>query len=246
MRICERPILAGNVARVSPAGSVPPRAGSELALDTLRLEPGALSGLGAPDRDTLLFVFVGSGSLTLHREAQSLSAGSAALVLAGEEAALAAAPDGCAAIRATVGPEVDRHAPLGPRETVVAIERVDAGSATGKRSFQVLFGPHNGSTRATLFAGFIPPGRAPWHYHLYDEIVWIWRGAGGVHLAAGVEPLAHGSAFRLSPRELHIVENASSDEELAVLGLFTPAGSPSAAYLAEPADAAAYAIEASS
>jgi hypothetical protein len=48
------------------------------------------------------------------------------------------------------------------------------------------------------------------------------------------EPLTVGSAFRLRPREVHVVENASADEEMTVVGFFTPAGSPSAAYLAEP------------
>ena len=110
-------------------------------------------------------------------------------------------------------------------------DRVEAGSATGKRSFQILFGPQNGSTRATLFVGYVPPGAAPWHFHLYDEIVWIWRGEGRFHTGAGAEPLGAGSAFRISPREVHIVENTSATDELVVLGLFTPAGSPSAAYL---------------
>ena len=80
--------------------------------------------------------------------------------------------------------------------------------ATGARSFQILFGPHNGSTRATLFAGFIPPGKAPWHYHLYDEIVWVPEGPGRLHLAEGSEELGAGAAFRLRPRQVHIVENA--------------------------------------
>ena len=124
-------------------------------------------------------------------------------------------------------------------------DRVEAGSATGKRSFQILFGPHNGSTRATLFVGYVPPGAAPWHFHLYDEIVWIWRGEGRYHTQGGVEPLAAGSAFRISPREVHIVENTSAADELVVLGLFTPAGSPSAAYLTADV-AAAYAIEGAS
>lgn len=205
--------------------------GSELVLETIRLEAGAGADVGCGDRDTLLFVFAGGGTLALGGGEHALATGSAALVLAGEEARVAACPDGLAAVCATAGPAADRHAPLGPRETVVPIERVETGSATGKRSFQVLFGPHNGSTRATLFVGYVPPGRAPWHYHLYDEIVWIWRGTGRFHLGSGVEELAPGSAFRLAPREVHIVENLSPDEELAILGLFTPAGSPSAAYL---------------
>ena len=218
-------------ARVSAQGVIPPQAGSELALDTVRLSAGASVGVGGGDGDALLFVFAGGGTLAVGGEHHILAAGSAALAVAGEEARVTAGPDGLAAAHATCGPQADRHAPLGPRATVVPIELVEAGSATGKRSFQVLFGPHNGSTGATLFVGYIPPGRAPWHYHLYDEIVWVWRGAGRFHLESGVGALAPGSAFRLTPREVHIVENLSPDEELAVLGIFTPAGSPSAAYL---------------
>ena len=76
----------------------------------------------------------------------------------------------------------DLHAPMGATEPVVALDHVEPGQATGARSFQVLHGPHNGSTRATMFVGYIPPGKAPWHYHLYDEIVWILRGEGRLHI----------------------------------------------------------------
>jgi hypothetical protein len=48
-----------------------------------------------------------------------------------------------------------------------------------------------------------------------------------------VEPFGPGAAFRIRPREVHIVENTSATDELVVVGLFTPAGSPSAAYLAK-------------
>ena len=95
----------------------------------------------------------------------------------------------------TVGGEVDLHAPMGPRELVVTPDEHDAQQATGGRSFEILFGPHNGSTRATLFAGFVPPGRAPWHYHLYDEIVWVPDGPGRLHLAEGTS-----RARRRAPR----------------------------------------------
>ena len=56
-----------------------------------------------------------------------------------------------------------------------------------------------------------------------------------------MQDLAAGAAFRLRPRQVHIVENASPDRELTILGVFTPAGSPSAAYLS-PEVAAAYAF----
>ena len=132
---------------------------------------------------------------------------------------------------ATVDGEVDLHAPMGRRELVTSLDVADAEQATGARSFQILFGPHNGSTRATLFAGFIPPGKSPWHYHLYDEIVWVPDGPGRLHLAEGDEELGAGAAFRLRPRQVHIVENEAADRELTIIGIFTPAGSPSAAYL---------------
>ncbi len=185
----------------------------------------------------LLFVFQGAGTVG----ADAVSEGAAALIPAGEQATLAAHAGGLGAVAFTVGASTDLHAPIGPRERVVTTDQVEPGQATGSRSFQVLFGPHNGSTRATLFVGYIPPGKAPWHYHLYDEIVWVWRGPGRFHLGDGVEELPAGSAFRLTPREVHIVENLATDREMAVLGLFTPAGSPSAAYLM-PEIAASYAI----
>ena len=65
------------------------------------------------------------------------------------------------------------------------------------------------------------------------------RGEGRLHIGEEVEALAPGAAFRLRPREVHIVENTQPEAELAVLGIFTPAGSPSAAYL-EPHVAGAY------
>ena len=143
-----------------------------------------------------------------------------------------AAGDGLLSLlHATVGEEADRHAPLGPREPVVGVDSTASEDATGARSFRVLFGPANGSTRATLFAGHLPPGRAPWHFHLYDEIVWVRDGPARLHLGEGVEEFGPGAAFRLRPRQTHVVESASPDRGLSVVGIFTPAGSPSAAYL---------------
>jgi quercetin dioxygenase-like cupin family protein len=218
---------------------VPPLDGSELALSLLRLEAGDGQSLGPADADTLLYVTAGSGTVALGGDRASLAAGTATLVLAGEQATIEA-EGGLSALRVTVGPGADRHAPLGPRETTARLADAGAEEATGARSFQVLFGPQNGSTRATLFAGYIPPGKAPWHYHLYDEIVWVPEGPGRLHRrTGGVEELDPGSAFRLRPREVHIVENSSPDREMTILGVFTPAGSPSAAYLS-PEVAAAY------
>jgi quercetin dioxygenase-like cupin family protein len=209
---------------------VPATDDSPLALGVLAIGVGEASPIASAEADTLLYVATGSGRLVRDRAERSLTQRGAALVLAGEEATVAADAE-LTLLVATVGPDGDRHAPLGPREDVVTIDDAGANNASGARSFRILFGPHNGSTRATLFAGYIPPGKAPWHYHLYDEIVWVPDGPGRLHLDGATEELGPGAAFRLRPRQVHIVENASSDEELVIIGIFTPAGSPSAAYL---------------
>ena len=217
---------------------VPRLEGSPLALAQVDLNAGTAWARSRADDDVLLWVVAGAGTLSLGGESLALEPATAALVLAGEEAAVDASSP-LRLLQVTVGPGADRHAALGRRETTARLDDGGAEAATGARSFQLLFGPHNGSTRATLFAGFIPPGKAPWHYHLYDEIVWVRDGPGRLHLGDGVQELGPGAAFRLRPRQVHIVENASADRELAILGVFTPAGSPSAAYLS-PEVAAAY------
>jgi quercetin dioxygenase-like cupin family protein len=214
---------------VRAAFDVRPLDGSSLSLERLELAAGLTAAIGSAGHDSLLYVGSGAGVFSVGLESSPVRDGSAGLVLAGEEGSLAAS-DGLEAIVVTVGGDVDLHAPMGPRELVATLEEKDPQQATGGRSFEILFGPHNGSTRATLFAGYVPPGKAPWHYHLYDEIVWIPTGPGRLHLAEGDEILEAGAAFRLRPRQVHIVENAGAGE-MTIIGVFTPAGSPSAAFL---------------
>jgi quercetin dioxygenase-like cupin family protein len=219
-------MIAAQVHDLAPAVD-----GSALALSELRISPGGGQTITDPACDSLLFVFAGSGSLALGNETRPVTAGTAGLVLAGEDAKLEADSPELRVICATIGSETDRHAPIGAREIAASLDDAGSEKATGARSFQILFGPHNGSTRATLFAGFIPPGKAPWHYHLYDEIVWVPEGPGRLYIGDTTEELGPGSTFRLRPRQVHIVENLSVSEQVTVIGIFTPAGSPSAAYL---------------
>jgi len=211
---------------------VPPLEDSALALAVRRVDDGASVAIAETGLDSLLYAVSGSGTLELDGVEAALAPGTAALVLAGESATVGGV-DGLEVVHATVGETVDLHATLGARESVVHLDADRSEQALGTRAYQLLFGPHNGSTRATLFAGFLPPGRSPWHYHLYDEIVFVPEGPGRLHRQGSETELAGGSAFRLRPREVHIVENASADSEMTIVGVFTPAGSPSAAYLAD-------------
>ena len=81
----------------------------------------------------------------------------------------------------------------------------------------------------TQFIGGIPPGRAPDHFHLYEEVICILDGAGVMHAGATSTPIAAGSCIFLPRKQRHCVENTGPGE-LRLLGVFYPAGSPAVRY----------------
>jgi mannose-6-phosphate isomerase-like protein (cupin superfamily) len=81
----------------------------------------------------------------------------------------------------------------------------------------------------TQFIGGIPPGRAPDHFHLYEEVICILDGVGIMHAGASSTPIEAGSCIFLPRKQRHCVENTGSGE-LRLLGVFYPAGSPAVRY----------------
>ena len=100
---------------------------------------------------------------------------------------------------------------------------------TGDRWYRVLVDEEIGSSQVTQFVGSIPPGRAPDHFHNYEEVLFILRGEGRMWAGSSNAPLHRGSCVYLPKRQVHCVENSGSDE-LRLLGVFYPAGSPSVRY----------------
>ena len=224
---------------VSPEGRSRLSAGSELALETLHLGAGerargrrraATTCSCSPSRAAARSPATGS------RAARRRSCSRASRRRSG------AGADGLSLVRVTLGADTDLHAPMGTRERIVAIERGRAGKGN----------------RQPLLPGALRPAQ---RLHARDDVRRLRAaGQGAVALpplrrdraGSGAAPAATTSATRSSrsrtaPRsgsrrgEVHIVENTSPDRELAVLGIFTPAGSPSAAYLT-PDVAASYVI----
>jgi mannose-6-phosphate isomerase-like protein (cupin superfamily) len=101
---------------------------------------------------------------------------------------------------------------------------------TGDRWYRVLVDEEVGSTRVTQFVGAIPPGRAPDHFHHYEEVLVILRGSGRMWAGDTQAPISAGSCIYLPKGQVHCVENTGNDE-LRLLGVFYPAGSPAARYL---------------
>lgn len=81
----------------------------------------------------------------------------------------------------------------------------------------------------TQFVGSIPPGRAPAHFHLYEEVICILAGEGIMHAGDSSTPVGAGSCIFLPVRQRHCLENTGSGE-LRLLGVFYPAGSPAVRY----------------
>lgn len=100
---------------------------------------------------------------------------------------------------------------------------------TSDRWYRVLVDEEVGSEQVTQFVGSIPPGRAPDHFHTYEEVLFILRGAGRMWAGETSTEIGAGSCIYLPKRQMHCVEN-TGDDELRLLGVFYPAGSPSVRY----------------
>jgi mannose-6-phosphate isomerase-like protein (cupin superfamily) len=100
---------------------------------------------------------------------------------------------------------------------------------TADRWYRVLVDDEIGSEQVTQFVGSIPPGKAPDHFHEYEEVLFILRGRGRMWAGETNTPIAPGSCIYLPKRQVHCVEN-TGDSELRLLGVFYPAGSPSVRY----------------
>src|SRR5262245_14287454 len=115
---------------------------------------------------------------------------------------------------------------LVPRHPTTPILRSaqDDKQTTGDRWYIELI-----QAEVTQFIGGIPPGRAPDHFHLYEEVICILDGAGIMHAGETSTPIAAGSCIFLPRRQRHCVENTGNGE-LRLLGVFYPAGSPAVRY----------------
>jgi len=100
---------------------------------------------------------------------------------------------------------------------------------TADRWYRVLVDDEIGSEQVTQFVGSIPPGRAPDHFHEYEEVLFILRGEGRMWAGDTNTPIGPGSCIYLPKRQVHCVENTGAGE-LRLLGVFYPAGSPAVRY----------------
>jgi mannose-6-phosphate isomerase-like protein (cupin superfamily) len=191
--------------------------------------PGSDQGLS--DDDEVLYVLRGRGTATIAGEPARLDRGTAVYVAAGSSWRVDEA-DGLELLSVLVRDPLPAN---GARHAVVAVDEVEADEATAGRMFRLLVP----CPSATQFVGYIPPGRAPDHYHLYDEVVYVLEGNGALHIDGESTPLRSGSCVHLPAKLVHSLENHGPGE-MQVLGVFRPAGSPAEAYYPDGTPAVQY------
>ena len=186
---------------------------------------GASPQRAEPHDDEVLYVLSGSGRATIGGEPVTLAPGSAAWVARGTAWQVEEA-DGLEVLSVLVREPLPAN---GRTHAVIAAEDAEDGTATAGRHFRLLATPEHGCASVTQFVGFIPVGRAPDHFHTYDEVVYVLQGSGALHIDGETAPLIAGSAVHLPARLVHCLENTGPGE-MHVLGVFRPAGSPAEAY----------------
>jgi mannose-6-phosphate isomerase-like protein (cupin superfamily) len=193
----------------------------------LACQPGTSAPRETGEAEEVLFVLGGEGAVLAGGERHPIGPGSGVALAPGT--AYRVENPGPAPLE-LVAVAIPSPAPGGV-EGVAVIDPADqeSGVATADRSFRLVAHPATGCASATQFVGFIPPGRAPDHYHHYDEVIYLLHGSGTMHLPHGTFPLSEGSCIHLPARLIHSLENAGEDP-MEVLGVFRPAGSPSEAY----------------
>jgi mannose-6-phosphate isomerase-like protein (cupin superfamily) len=225
----ERSVPARREGGVATRVTIDRSAGSKrLEQRTVRVEEGRVERRAPEGRHELLYVVSGFGRLFVDGGEHALEPETAAFLLAGEEYGLEG--EGLVLVSVTTPAEEN-----GVRKAVTVRYADQPALGAGKdREFRYLVNEDLGCRDVTQFVGTIPPGRAPMHAHVYDEVVYVLEGEGVLHIDGTSTPIGAGSCIHLPPQELHCLENVG-EGRMRVLGVFHPSGDPAsrAAEMAE-------------
>ena len=201
-----------------------PHTGSQLLTQRVtRYAPGRSLPRSQADRDELLYVASGTGTLELEGEPHDLRPDTGAYVRAGETYVIDNPGSDELLIVSTSVPVEQVY--RSPREVIVRFADRPELRADAKRTFRYLVNQDAGCMDATQFLGIVEPCRAPDHSHSYDEVGYIVEGEGFAHIEGESIPLRPGSCFHLPPEQVHCIENIGPGV-MRILGVFHPSGDP--------------------
>jgi quercetin dioxygenase-like cupin family protein len=199
--------------------------GCDVFTQTLvRVAAGHTAARGDGTSDEVFYVLAGAGHAACGGETHALAPGTSVFAAAGTLWEVAAGSE----LRA-VSVLVHDPAPATRPFAVVDLAAAERGDATAGRQFVLGATPDHGCASVTQFLGLVPPGRAPDHFHTYDEVIYVLEGEGRLFIGGEEAELGPGSCVHLPARLVHSHAN-TRDTELRLLGVFRPAGSPAEAY----------------
>jgi quercetin dioxygenase-like cupin family protein len=205
-------------------GTFDERSGSELLEQhVVRIARGRFGPRPLADRNELLYVVSGHGTLELEGKRYELEPETGVFIAAGERSAIEATDE--LELVSVVTPAKD--APPPTRKVTVRYADQPEFEASAERTFRYLIDEDAGCVDVTQFLGLVQPSKAPFHSHPYDEVGYIVEGEGIAHVDGTETPLRAGSCFHLAPGQEHCIENTGAGP-MRILGVFFPAGSPAA------------------
>jgi len=212
-------VLLEGGCRVAEMREPAPQVQGELiSLRVFEVAPGGSQEFRNEDRDEVLFS-LGSGTLIIEGVAHALEPHSGVFIRVGQSFRFENRGTQPVAFVGVQSPPTAIEVP----QSVVRLSDQRA-MPTADRWYRVLI-----DSEVTQFVGSIPPGRAPDHFHEYEEVLFILRGEGRMWAGKKSTPIRYGSCIYLPRRQVHCVEN-TGDGELRLLGVFYPAGSPAVRY----------------
>jgi len=202
----------------------------------LEVSGGSSPVMSLGDREVILFVAAGRGTVEISGRPFHVAATDGVYVRPGEALQLAPAQSQTLRVYALCCPPGELEWPqrmagnfdarYGQR--VVSVDQAQR-NATGPRYFQLLVDKRVGSQLITQFIGHIPPSKAAPHRHLYEEALIVLTGEGCLWTQDRKARVQAGDVIFLPRKQLHSLE-ATSAEGIDVVGVICPGDNPSITY----------------
>lgn len=191
-----------------------------------------------PNAEEALYIAAGSGICHIDGFEYPISQGAAIFIPPGAVYSIEnTGVDSIRIVSACCPEDPQRHivenppaADAGSRSNLMVHENDREAIRAGKdRQFRYLVNAELDCKQITQFAGWIPPSKAPIHYHTYEEGIYILEGHGVVHADDDSCEFGPGSSVYFPIGVRHCVENPGASV-IKLLGAFYPSGSPAVAY----------------
>jgi quercetin dioxygenase-like cupin family protein len=214
-----------------------PEGARKLSQFYLELEHGNSGNISFNNSEVVLYLTAGNALINIAGCEFQANKGSGVHIRCGEAFSLMNESNYKVCLTATVCPGTEdfqlSSADLNGFDDRYPVRVIDAKHSekqdTGDRFYQLLIGPQTSSGNVTQFIGMIPLSKAPEHFHLYEEAIYILSGSG--HMWAGESQAAvrKGSMIFLPAEQAHCLE-CTDPAGMLLVGSFYPAGSPAVNY----------------